>query len=447
MENKSQKTGAKEGRATRTTGGVGARKSLPFTRKPTATGVKRPYSPRTEGPTRGARKSFDARPDFVRKGPARAPYTNTDAKPHYVRAATTRDGERKTFTPRGAGRPSFTRTTSDAKPRYERKTGTKEEGGRSSYGARTERASFGARKEFGTKPTLEKKPGAYGYKERGASTRPRTKSIPHARTQSWSQSRDASPRNKEITPGTTSWGKVANWYNEHLTSDDTYHKKVLLPNILRLVEPKKDETIVDIACGQGYFTQALHEKGARLIGVDISEELIEIARKRSPDITYHVSSAEDLTLLPDKSADKVIIMLAIQNIEHTQKLCAEVSRILKDGGTFHIVMNHPAFRIPKQSSWDYDDKKKVQYRRIDQYIADSRTAIDMHPGMKDSTQTLSFHRPLQYYFKVFGKAGFAVDRLEEWISHKESDSGPRAQAENRARKEIPLFLYLRAIKQ
>ena len=110
-------------------------------------------------------------------------------------------------------------------------------------------------------------------------------------------------------------------------------------------------------------------------------------------------------------------------------------------------MNHPAFRIPKQSSWEYDDKKKVQFRRVDQYIADSRTAIDMHPGMKNSPQTLTFHRPLQYYFKLLSKAGFAVDKLEEWISHKESDSGPRALAENRARKEIPLFLYLRAIKQ
>lgn len=379
-------------------------------RKSVASGAKKPYTPRKEGLTDGMRKSFSAHPDFVHTPNTQSSHTHADTKPHYVR-----------------------------------KSKTREQSGRPSYGARAERPSHGARKQFGAKPSFEKKPGTDGYKGRGAQTRPRTRSIPHAKTQSWSQSRDEKQRTKEAVQ-TTSWGKVAGWYDEHLASDDTYHKKVLLPNILRLVDPQKDETIVDIACGQGYFTQALKAKGAHLIGVDISEELIEIARKKSPDITYYASSAENLSVLSDNSADKVLIVLAIQNIEHVQKLYSEAARVLKDGGTFHIVMNHPAFRIPKQSSWDYDDKKKVQYRRVDQYISDSRTAIDMHPGMKDSPQTISFHRPLQYYFKLLGKAGFAVDRLEEWTSHKESDSGPRAQAENRARKEIPLFLYLRAQK-
>ena len=40
------------------------------------------------------------------------------------------------------------------------------------------------------------------------------------------------------------------------------------------------------------------------------------------------------------------------------------------------------------------------------------------------------------------KAGLAITRLEEWISHKKSEEGPRATAEDVARKEIPLFLML-----
>ncbi len=244
----------------------------------------------------------------------------------------------------------------------------------------------------------------------------------------------------------TSWGEVADWYDTHLSKGDTYHEKVILPNIIRLVEPKKGETILDLACGQGFFAKAFAQKGATLSGVDISEELITIAKQESMHITFHVGSAEELSMFKDKSFDKAVIVLAIQNIEHINKVLSETARVLKAGGTFHIVMNHPAFRIPKRSSWEYDDKKKVQFRRVEQYASESRESIDMHPGMKDSPQTLSFHRPLQYYFKLLGKAGFAVDRLEEWISHKSSDSGPRAKAENLSRKEIPLFLYLRAQK-
>jgi len=61
---------------------------------------------------------------------------------------------------------------------------------------------------------------------------------------------------------------------------------------------------------------------------------------------------------------------------------------------------------------------------------------------KKKRYTMSFHRPLQVYFKAFAKAGLCVTRLEEWASHKTSDSGPRKAAEDLARKEIPLFMCL-----
>jgi len=69
----------------------------------------------------------------------------------------------------------------------------------------------------------------------------------------------------------------------------------------------------------------------------------------------------------------------------------------------------------------------------------------MHPSDESSEYTLTFHRPLQFYFKLLAKAGFAVTRLEEWISHKQSQQGKRAAAENLARKEIPLFLFIEAV--
>ena len=47
---------------------------------------------------------------------------------------------------------------------------------------------------------------------------------------------------------------------------------------------------------------------------------------------------------------------------------------------------------------------------------------------------------------ILGKHGFALAGLEEWISHRVSERGPRAGAEDRARKEFPLFLMLKAQK-
>lgn len=249
----------------------------------------------------------------------------------------------------------------------------------------------------------------------------------------------------------TSWGPVAEWYDDLLEGGEgTYQKEVILPNLLRLVELQKDKNVLDIACGQGFFSRAFAEKGAKVTGVDISPELITYAQQHSSkDISYFVNSAEVLTDIKDASFDGSVIVLALQNIEHIQTALQEAARTLKSQGSLHIVLNHPAFRIPGRSDWSWDEKTQTQFRRIDAYMSERTNSIDMTPGEKNLTKkkyTVSFHRPLQVYFKALNKAGFTVSRLEEWISHKKSQKGPRGAEEDRIRKEIPMFLYIEAKK-
>lgn len=244
----------------------------------------------------------------------------------------------------------------------------------------------------------------------------------------------------------TSWSAVASWYDDHLSGDDTYHEKVILPNLLRLMDIKKGEKVLDIACGTGYFTRQYHKLGAAASGVDLGAELIEKAKVQSPDIAYSLAAADDLSSFPDNTFEKASCVLAIQNIKNADKAIDEASRVLRPGGRFYIVMNHPAFRIPKASSWDWDNAKGKQYRRIDEYMSQSSVEISMHPGSDESIKTFSFHRPLQYYFKAINKAGLTVSKLEEWISHRKSEPGVRANEEDRIRKEIPLFMVLECTK-
>ncbi|MDD5068837.1 MAG: class I SAM-dependent methyltransferase [Candidatus Pacebacteria bacterium] len=246
----------------------------------------------------------------------------------------------------------------------------------------------------------------------------------------------------------TSWGNVAGWYDELLSKDsDSYQSKVILPNLLRLMEIKKGEWIFDIACGQGFFSREFVKAGANVVGSDIAPELIAIAKKDAPkEAIFHVAPSDDISFEENESFDKVVCILALQNIEKLSETLAEASRILRKTGKLYLVLNHPAFRIPQKSGWEFDEKKKIQFRRVDEYLSESRTEIDMHPGQKESEHTVSFHRSLQVYFKMFRKNNLAVTRLEEWISHKASQKGPRAVAEDKARKEIPLFLFLEIVK-
>ncbi len=268
----------------------------------------------------------------------------------------------------------------------------------------------------------------------------------------------------------TSWGNVASWYDELLSEDDTYQSKVILPNLTRILDIQKGDKILDLACGQGFFSRAFASAGADVTGVDISKELIAKAQERNTKKTdtgplnkskgnvetpalsdhtklhYEVSPSHDLSMIESGTVNKIVIVLALQNIEKIKETLDECRRVLVKGGEFCIVLNHPAFRIPKRSSWGYDEKLQVQYRRIDGYLSDSKEEIIMNPGqVKEGgkpEKTVSFHRPLQSYFKFLQKSGFTVSRLEEWNSHRKSEPGKRSKAEDVARKEIPLFLAL-----
>ena len=250
----------------------------------------------------------------------------------------------------------------------------------------------------------------------------------------------------------TDWGNVAHWYDDHVGEEGSeYHREVVLPGVLKLLAPKAGEKMLDIACGQGVLARMLFERGVKAVGVDAARELIAIARKRSdPAIEYHVADARELHNIfpdpPDPLFDAAACVLAIQNIHPLQGVFSGVARALKPGGRFVIAMMHPAFRGAKETSWGWDQKNEVQFRRVDRYLIPRKTPIVAHPGSSPDTYTWTFHKPLEAYVKSARQAGFVIDALEEWPSHKKSTSGPRAAAENRAREEIPLFLALRAIK-
>ncbi len=249
----------------------------------------------------------------------------------------------------------------------------------------------------------------------------------------------------------TSWGKVAGWYDTLLEdSEDTYQIKVIKPNLFRMLGVRPGTEILDVGCGQGFFAREIASLGAKVLGIDVGGELIKMAKSRAgQNETYLTLSAENMKGLLSGRFDAAICVLALQNIKNFQAALSECFRVLKPKGRLLLVLNHPSFRVPTASAWGYDEKANVQYRRIEKYLSQITQEVDMTQGQKDENKkkfTYSFHRSMQDYFKTFNKTGFCVSRLEEWISHKESDKGPRKNAEDKARKEIPLFMALELIK-
>lgn len=247
----------------------------------------------------------------------------------------------------------------------------------------------------------------------------------------------------------TDWSEVADWYDQLVgESGSEYHQQVVIPGVLRLLAAVQGDRVIDVACGQGVLCRALQARGVAVTGVDAAAELIRAARRRGPeDIHYQVADARNLSHhLPAAGFDAAACVLAIQNIHPLPSVFQSIVRILKANGRLVMVMMHPCFRGPKETSWGWDESVKVQYRRIDRYLIPRKTPIVTHPGSNPDQYTWAFHRPIGTYVKNLRQAGFMVDALEEWPSHKRSTSGPRAAAENAARQEIPMFLAIRAVK-
>lgn len=296
-------------------------------------------------------------------------------------------------------------------------------------------------------------PGGHGPKpirKPLGKARPQRRALP-PRLTSASSLEPGPPKAARQKPVNTHWGEVAEWYDKLVGEEGSeYHREVIFPGVLRLAELGPGEAVVDIACGQGVLCRVMREKGYKATGVDAAPELIQLARQRvaphDPSIEYCIGDARELTFLRSNHYQAATCILAIQNIDRIQPVFDGVARALVSGGKLILVMMHPAFRGPKYTMWGWDPQQRSQYRRVDRYLLPRKEPIFTHPGLKDGQYTWSFHRPLQQYVKALKQSGLMVDAIEEWPSHKVSTSGPRASAENVARREIPMFMALRAVK-
>lgn len=266
---------------------------------------------------------------------------------------------------------------------------------------------------------------------------------PHPRAKRFDRGRD---RDREPAPGPhggqgTSWEKSADWYDRIIGAQGSeLYQQVVIPRAMELLRPQRDEAILDLGCGQGVFTRMLAAEGCRATGVDAAPSLIKRAKtypSRTP-VRYHVRDAADLRELGP--FDAACSILALQNMEHLPKVCLSAASVLREGGRMLWVLNHPCFRIPRQTAWGWDEERKIQYRRVDAYSSPMDIPIVMHPGQAKSENTVSFHKSLTGLMSCAFGAGFMLAGFEEWHSEKQSQPGPRARAENRARDEFPLFL-------
>ncbi|MGL5263037.1 MAG: class I SAM-dependent methyltransferase [Candidatus Rhabdochlamydia sp.] len=248
----------------------------------------------------------------------------------------------------------------------------------------------------------------------------------------------------------TSWESSSAWYDKLVSLEGHYyHREIIIPGILDLLKqyPDSNELLLDLACGQGVLARHL-PKYMNYIGVDASSSLIQSAQKNALNKEHRFFVHDFIHVLPPQKIQctHATCVLALQNMPSIGILLQSAWAHLKKNAPLILVLNHPSFRIPRQSTWGIDQTKKLQYRQVDCYMTPLQIPIQTHPSLKSQSETTwSFHYPLSTYSALLKENGFVIDLIQEWCSNKKSQ-GKMAGMENRSRKEFPLFMTIVARK-
>lgn len=268
------------------------------------------------------------------------------------------------------------------------------------------------------------------------------------------------PKRKENN--STSWSEVTTWYDQYVGQEGSnFHQTIILPGVKKLLNIDKHhpETfkLLDLACGQGVLERYLAPLNIQQVGIEISEELVTLAKQRNTSDLVHLYQGDVTKLLNQDgslmhglekgSFGAVTIILAIQNITPLSAVWKAVYELLQPNGSLIIVMMHPSFRIPQSGDWQWNEKEFRQERVMWNYLSSHEVAIKTNPGQtKSKTTTMHFHRPLQAYINTLGNASLLIDHMEEWVSNVPEQEGIKSEALMKAKKEFPLFLAIRARK-
>ncbi len=188
-----------------------------------------------------------------------------------------------------------------------------------------------------------------------------------------------------------------------------------IPKIL--TEFVKGNKALDFGCGTGRSTRFLKKLNFDVIGIDISKEMLNMAREFDPDGDYRLTEDGDFSTIQNKKFDLVLSAFTFDNIptrEHKVNLFKNIGRLLNNNGKIVSIVSSPQIYLHEWESFstkDYPENKNAKSGDIVKII---NTAIE------DSRPVEDIVWPHQSYLETYKKAGLEVEAMFEPLA-KESE--------------------------
>lgn len=178
----------------------------------------------------------------------------------------------------------------------------------------------------------------------------------------------------------------------------------------RLLPDFSGKRVLDLGCGMGWHCRYAAEKGADSVtGVDISEKMLEQARKDTPqvNIKYIRSAMEDFTF-PPGSFDVVVSSLAFHYVRDFAEVARRVAACLVPDGEFVFSVEHPVFTAEGRQEWNRNQDGAILDWPVDNYFMEGeRRAVFL------GCEVFKYHKTLTTYVQALLAAGFVLTALVE----------------------------------
>lgn len=263
------------------------------------------------------------------------------------------------------------------------------------------------------------------------------------------------PRRKTKKEQDESYSEYAQFWAKRMREggsfSHTHIEKPVMYTKMKDLAPGK--SVLCIGCGSGEECDVLHNMGAsRVMGTDISDGLIEEARKGFPHLEFEVIAAEDHQNIPDESFDVIYSSLTMHYVKNWERTFMDYYRILKPGGTFLFSANHPIRRgmemIRRPGSrvssllLGYSaEPDNLQVRIYGEYL----NFFTKHDRFMKKIQVTFYNRPFAQMWREIKDAGFEIQDIVEPKSLTQNVP-ERFKGFSKITQKIPYFIIFELVK-
>lgn len=228
-------------------------------------------------------------------------------------------------------------------------------------------------------------------------------------------------------------------YCELRDSDSNCNVLMEQPEMARLLPDVCGKAVLDLGCGFGHNCTDFTDRGAsRVVGVDISQKMLDIARAESsrPNIKYINMSMTEISRLSG-GFDLVYSSLAFHYIEDIPALLRDISALMNRGGTLLFSQEHPICTASENGAryYVYDEQGNKSGMCFSHYLRSGKREDEWFVKGR-----IYYHRTFSDIVNALAEAGFGIERVCEPIP----DENMMKLRPKSDRLHKPLFLIIKA---